>query len=464
MQLRDYQIKDIKNIREAFASHRFASVPDHRILFRGATGSGKTVMFADMATKSARIGNRVCIIVHRRELLDQIVKRIDEFSNPLAYGVIASGVQSKMERCIQIATIQTLVRRDYKDKFDFIIIDEAHHALASQYLKVINGNPKAKILGVTATPCRMQGYGLGDLFTRFVEQSLSIKELIEAGYLSKPLVYAPSMIDVSDITPQAGDYNQKELEFAASSDRIVGDAVEYYKALAPGRPAIAFCVSVKHAMLTAERFQSQGIAARCIYGDLNKATRSQYISGLASGDIKVLTSCDLISEGLDVPVVSCGIMLRPTHSLALALQQMGRILRPSPGKTDAIILDHAGNCLRHGMPQQDRVWTLDKRTKHGPNVRDEIDVNVRQCPICYYVHESSKMCMGCGYEYQPEDRVITKAEGKLQLLKEKKARALSRKTEVRKARTRSALETIAERRGYQYGWVNMILRSRGQAG
>ena len=309
----------------------------------------------------------------------------------------------------------------------------------------------------------MQGYGLGDLFTRFVEQSMSIKELIKAGYLSPVRVYAPSMIDVSDIKLQAGDYNQKELEFAASSDRIVGDAVEYYKALAPGRPAIAFCVSVKHAILTAKRFRDKGVDAAYICGTQNKITRRILISALSSGKIKVLTSCDLISEGLDVPVVSCGIMLRPTHSLALALQQMGRILRPSPGKTDAIILDHAGNCLRHGMPQQDRVWTLDKRTKHGPSVRDEIDVNVRQCPICYFVHETAASCTGCGYEYQPEDRVITKAEGKLQLLKEKKARALSRKTEVRKARSRSQLEAIAEKRGYQYGWVNMILRSRGQA-
>lgn len=453
MQLRNYQEKDIYNIREAFG------LKNERVVFRGATGSGKTVMFADMAIKAKQIANRVCIIVHRRELLDQISDHL----GLTPHGIIASDVLRSPGQLIQVATIQTLVRRDYKDKFDFIIIDEAHHALASQYLKVIKGNPSAKILGVTATPCRMQGYGLGDLFTCLVEQSISIKELIKAGYLSQPMVYAPSMIDVSDIKLHAGDYSKKELEFVSSSDRIVGDAVEYYKALAPGRPAIAFCVSVKHALKTADMFCDKGIPAACVHGGLNKIVRRRFIEGLSSGEWKILTSCDLISEGLDVPKVSCGIMLRPTHSLALALQQMGRILRPYPGKENAIILDHAGNCLRHGMPEQDRVWNLDKKTKHGPKVRDEVDVNVRQCPICYHVHEFAAVCTGCDYEYQPEDRVITKAEGVLELLAEKKARALMRKHEVRKARTREQLTLIADRRGYKYGWVDMTLKTRGNA-
>ena len=459
MKLRDYQLTDVANNRDALTRH-------NRVLFRGATGSGKTVMFAHMAIKGAEKGNRVCVIVHRRELLDQIGKALDAQKPRLSknypmYGVIASG-EDEVPHEIQIATIQTLARREFRDRFDVIIIDEAHHAPANQYLKVIEANPNAKVLGVTATPCRMGGYGLGDVFDVLVEQSLSVKELIEQGYLADVDVYSHpvSAIDVSGIKLRGGDYRNEELEIAASTPTVLGDAIKHYREYADGKPAIAFCVSVEHAQKVADSFRYSGIRTEFISGDHGKRDREWRINGLACGSIQVLTSCDLISEGLDVPVVQCGIMLRPTHSLALAMQQMGRVMRPNANGSPSIILDHAGNCLRHGVPQQDRVWTLDKKSKNGPKVRDEVNVNVRQCPHCYYVHEFATACKGCGYVYQSKDRVITKAEGKLEKLTEQNIRKHHARNVVRKARTKEQLQAIAKARGYRPGWVHMQMKGR----
>lgn len=455
MKLRDYQLSDIANMRGAFSNAK-------RVLFRGATGSGKTVMFAHMAIKAAEKENRVCVIVHRRELLDQIGKALDAQSCSM-YGVIASG-EPEQPSLIQIATIQTLVRRDFKDRFDFIIIDEAHHAVANQYLKIIEANPDARVLGVTATPCRMGGYGLGDLFNVLVEQSLSVKELIAQGWLSDVDVYAPSIIDVYGIQLEAGDYGRAELEAASSAPAIMGDAVDHYRQYANGKPAIAFCVSIRHAETTAAIFRNRGIKSRCIHGKTMKIERNRVIDALASGEIQVLTSCDLISEGLDVPVVQCGIMLRPTHSQALAMQQMGRVMRPNADGKPSIILDHAGNCLRHGMPQQDRIWTLDRKTKNGPKVRDEVNVNVRQCPECYYVHEFAAVCKGCGYVYQAKDRRITEAEGKLEKMEEQKLERETNTKQVRNARSLEALQAIARERGYKPGWASRMMRYGGRTG
>lgn len=435
MNLRDYQQRAVDDIREAFrAGHK-------RVLYTAPTGSGKTVMFTYIARHAAARGKTVAIIVHRRELLLQTTARLDQ-----AHGVIAPGY-SATEHPIQVATVQTLARRD-RGPFDLLVIDEAHHATAATYLSVIERNPAAHVLGVTATPCRMTGRGLADLFDTLI-LGPTVPDLTDAGYLAPCEVYAPGVIDTAGIPSRGGDYVTSALTLAADKPAITGNAIQHYKRLADGLPAIAFCVSVDHAEHVAADFRRAGYAARRVDGGTPQRDRDGAIAGLAHGDIDVLTSCDLISEGVDVPVVSCGIMLRPTRSLGLALQQMGRILRPAPNKRAAVILDHAGNCLKHGLPDEPRDWTL----TDGARKRDGSgECPVRQCPECFYVHRPAGVCPQCGHVYTPSPREIQEREGELQRLQARRA--------VGMARDRESLEAIARERGYKPGWVWMMMKAR----
>lgn len=445
MHLRDYQQQAVDNIRGTFARGT------RRVLYVAPTGSGKTVLFAYIARHAAARQRRVCVLVHRRELLLQTCAKLEH-----AHGCIAPGYHRSQE-LIQVATVQTLVRRLDQYEFDLLVVDEAHHALAKTYLQVINASPRARVLGVTATPSRLDGKGLGDLFDELLTGP-SVQELTDAGYLAPAVVYAPSTIDTSNVRTVAGDWQKSQLSVAADRPTITGCAIEHYRRLADGVPAIAFCVSVAHAQHVAAQFRAAGYTARCVDGNTPQADRDGAIAGLARGTLDVLTSCEIISEGVDVPVVGCGILLRPTKSTALALQQMGRILRPAPGKREAVILDHAGNCLRHGLPEEDREWTLEAGYKQR---RGESDggPSVRQCTRCYFVHRAAPQCPQCGHVYPVQSREVEQQDGELQRLNPEQVRA---RREVGRARDRAALERIAEARGYNPAWVEHILRARAR--
>lgn len=207
-------------------------------------------------------------------------------------------------------------------------------------------------LGVTATPERLDGRGLADRFDALV-CGPDIAELTRDGYLADVKLLTVPPPDLAGINTVAGDYAIKPLARLMSSGRLVGDAVEHYQDHAEGRPAIAFCCSVAHAELVAERFRrAAGMPTR---------ERDRIIGGLASGELQVVTSCALISKGLDIPDVGAAILLRPTKSLTLYLQQVGRALRPKADGRPALILDHAGNALRHGHPAELRCWSLKGR-------------------------------------------------------------------------------------------------------
>jgi len=446
--LRDYQVQFLDDIRAEFRAGSRATLG---VL---PTGAGKTVCFTELARSAASKGKRVCVMVHRRELLNQTVAKLDH-----PHGVIAPGHTPRRE-LIQVASVQALVNRLHHWEFDLIVIDEAHHVMARTYMEILNANPKARALGVTATPVRMDGRGLGDKFDRLVVGP-SVAELIEQGYLCPAEVYAPSTINVESVHVSRGDFVRSELADAADQPKLVGDAVEHYKRYADGMPAIAFCVSLAHAEHVAEEFKRRGFSAKMVDGKMHPRERDGAIAGLARGTIDVLTTCDLISEGLDVPVVSCGILLRPTKSLGLFMQQVGRTLRPLPGKDKAIILDHAGNCLRHGLPDMDREWSLETSRKKGAGKPKEFDpaLAVRICEQCFAAHAPAPTCPMCGWVYPVQSRSVDHVEGELVKLDEVRAKIEARK-EVGKAREREQLEKVAAARGYSPRWVDHILKAR----
>jgi superfamily II DNA or RNA helicase len=389
--LRPYQKVDIDAIRAEFL--RGTS----RVCYQAATGSGKTICFVWLAHRIVENGQRVAIIVHRGELIEQTCEVLA--AEGLAFGVIAAGYDENPSAPIQVCMIQTLVNRlDRLAGITFLIVDEVHHIMAATYRTTIAAVPKARVLGVTATPERLDGAGLREVFGALIVCSSPSAKLIASGWLAPFVVYAPEhMVDLKRVRTVAGDYALGDLAQRMSTGVVMDDAITEYRKHLDGQSAIAFCTTIDHSRTVARHFRAAGIRARHLDGDTPTAERRALIAALATGEVQVITNCALISEGLDVPSVAGVILLRPTKSLALYLQQIGRGLRPAPGKERAIILDHAGNVFRHGYPDLEHAWSLDGRPK-----KKKSRTLVRRCPECGAVIPiASRECPECGADLTP---------------------------------------------------------------
>lgn len=457
LSLRPYQQDAVQGIRESYLNKFRAP------LLVLPTGGGKTVVFSYIAASTSARGNRVLILVHRVELLRQTSAKLTEAN--VYHGLISPKYTPNLHAPVQVASVQTLLKRlDKIQPPDLIIIDEAHHATAGSWRKVVEAFPNARVLGVTATPCRGDGTGLGQdtggVFDDIVIGP-QVPELIEGGYLVKPIIYAPAQkLDLSAVKTVRGDYDQRQVADIVDKPTITGDAVKHYSRICPGAPAVVFCVSVNHAQHVAEEFRRAGYRAYAADGSMDDDMRTRILNGLGNGSVDVVTSCDLISEGTDIPAIGCAILLRPTQSLGLYIQQVGRALRPAAGKQHAIILDHVGNVLTHGMPEEYRQWTLDGEKRKARGKKDqEQAVRVLQCETCYSIHEPAPQCPVCGHVYKVKDEVPQQVDGELIQLTEDQLRR-KKVVEVAKARTQEELERIAQERGYKPGWVKNIMAVR----
>jgi superfamily II DNA or RNA helicase len=460
--LRDYQQKGVNDIRASYLKKKRAP------LYVLPTGGGKTVVFSYIAINTASRKKRVLILVHRIELLRQTSAKLHE--SGVEHGLINAKFTPNSMASVQVASVQTLVRRLDKVRLDYdlVIIDEAHHATATTWKKILNRIPLARNLGVTATPMRSDGTGLNDMFDDLIVGP-SIKELTKRGHLVPSVVYAPTeKLDLSKVRIINGEYDKDEVENIVDNSMITGSAVEYYTKVCPGVPAIAFCVSVKHAEHVAEEFRAAGYKSESVDGTMDDVLRRRKLGGLANGTVQVLTSCDIVSEGTDVPCIVCGILLRPTKSKGLFLQQVGRTLRTLPGKTKAFILDHVGNVLTHGMPDDDQEWSLEGEVKFKKkkNGLEEPLINVRQCPQCFVMHAPSPTCPMCHHVYEIKSVEPPKIQpGELRMIEERDALMIKRirSREVSKARTYDELARIGADRGYKPGWARHIWEKvRGQ--
>lgn len=442
MQLRDYQERAINEVRDSFRRG------NRRVLLVSPTGSGKTLMFSWISAGMARNNKRITIIAHRRELLKQISKALKAVG--VRHSILAGGTIGMPRSNVVVASVFTLAKR--LSKFpapDLIIGDEAHHFTPqSTWGKVVMAFPNAHVLGVTATPERLDGKGLGLLFDDMV-MGPSVAELTEQGFLSPAEVYAPSKPDLSNTRTRMGDYVTADLEGAMDKPSITGSAVAHYQKLADGRRAIAFCVSVKHAKDVAADFIRAGYRASHIDGGMDDRERDGVLAKFETGEIQILTSCDLVSEGFDLPAVEVAIMLRPTKSLSLYLQQAGRAIRISPGKEKTIILDHAGNTKMHGFIDDPREWVLTSENVRKKRTDGEVAATVRSCPKCFAEHRPMPVCPRCGHTYQLKTRKVEQRDGELvQISRADDAKAAA--TEMDISRRFNVLRNVGRNRGYTH--------------
>jgi superfamily II DNA or RNA helicase len=406
MELRTYQLTDCEAIRGAFSSGSKSP------LYVLPTGGGKTVVLSHIVKAAVGKGARVLVLVHRRELLEQSMRALSR--EGLEVGAIAPGFPAS-SHVVQVGSVQTVARRLSKlrpDAFTLIVIDEAHHAVAGSWQKLLQHFQGAKRLGVTATPARLDGRGLAGSFDVMV-QGPSARELERAGYLARSVVYAPPIgFNAAAVRTRMGEYDLDEAGKQVSSVRALGDVVQHYQQLLTGGTAIAFCCTVKHAEAVAETFVAAGVSSESIDGSMTWEQREDKLRRLERGELKVLTSCMLIGEGVDVPSVNGCILLRPTKSLSLFLQMVGRCLRPAAGKDRAIVLDHVGNYERHGHHMDRREWTLEEGVKKREG--RETGPSLWVCPSCYCNVESRVVeCPECGHVRPRQERQVIQVDGEL---------------------------------------------------
>ena len=396
-------------------------------------GGGKSVIIADIAKDATLKGNRVLVLIHRQELKEQIEETFTK------WGVV-------MDKCL-VGMVQTICRKlDRIHRPSLIITDENHHAVAKSYRKIYDYFSEAKILGVTATPQLLNGGGLGEVNDKLII-GVKTKWLIDNNYLAQYEYYAPPTVSTEGIRTVAGDFNKKEVAERMNKPKIHGDAIAYYKKLCDGEKAVCYCANIEHSKNMADMFNLSGVSAAHIDGETPKAERRQIVEQFRKGEILILCNVDLISEGFDVPDCKAAILLRPTKSLNLYIQQSMRCMRYQPNKV-AVIIDHVGNVNRFGLPDMDREWTLEPKKKGARG--EKATVMVRQCDECFFTHEPEPECPNCGYIYPIKQRTIEEIkEAKLERIKGVVIKYDSHKD----CKSMSELYAYAEKKGYKKGWA-----------
>jgi superfamily II DNA or RNA helicase len=413
------------------------------------TGGGKTATASVIIRMAIARGKRVWFLAHLDEILGATARKLQAEGIP--YGWIAAGRAGDRKRPVQVVSVMTLARRlDRYQPPDFLIVDEAHLAVANTYQVIFEwagAGPKhwrkggAHLLHLTATPQRLDGRGMGEVADVLVP-TCSTADLIDEGLLA-PIRY---------FEPERG---------ADGKPAIVGDPVSHYLAHARGRPAVAFCTSNKHADDMADAFRAAGLRTLAISGDSDPVLRDQALAGIQSGQLDVVTNCKLWVAGVDAPAIACVIDLAPTDSLVRYLQGLGRGLRTHPGKSDLVYLDCVGNRARHGDPTAARLWTLEGADKGSGRVASEVPT--KTCPRCYStVHAAATACH-CGHVFAPgAGRVVAQVDGELREVTGTAPEPVTTRQEHGRAQTLEDLIALGRRRGHKRPelWARHVYRAR----
>lgn len=436
-QLRPYQQKLVDGARSAYRQGFKAPC------VVSPCGSGKSIIIAEIARITS---GRVLFLVHRGELRDQIRNTF-----------IKSGVD--MSR-VEVGMVQTIARRlDKTLKPDLIITDEGHHGSARSYQKIYEHFPSAYRLGFTATPVRLGGEGLEGTYDTIVEGP-SVRWLIDNHCLAPYRLFAPELLDRKTLKKSHGDFTAASIEDAFGS-KIYGDVVATYKKLADGKKAICYCAGISSSLKAVQEFNNAGIPAAHIDGKTPKDERDRIISDFRDGRIKILSNVDIVGEGFDVPDCEVSILLRPTKSLSLYIQQAMRCMRYMPDK-EAIIVDHVGNCLEHGLPDEDREWALGgikKRTTGG----GEKGVLLRTCDECFQVWlaDDGRICPHCGHEQKIKERELTVDETVDLREVGKNDAIIFDSRQPSDCKNMNELYDLAKNKGYKPGWAYYQGKKRG---
>lgn len=449
IKLRPYQEKFIADIRNEF-KRGFK-----RVVGVAPCGAGKTIITGWMIRESLNRRNRSVFFVHRKELIEQTAATFNALDIP--FGIICAGYKPHYNEPVQIASVQTLVNR--MDKIfppDFLICDECHHILADTYKQIINYWKDAFLLGVTATPIRLGGKNLGDIFDSMVVGT-STRELIEMRNLSPFDYYAPAVnIKLDDVKVIHGEYDKKPLASMMCAPAVSEKIVENFYKYAPNKKAICYCVNVAHSQELMNTFNAAHIAAAHCDGTTPKEERTRIIEDFRRGKYQVLCNAELFGEGFDVPNCHAVILARPTKSLALFIQQSMRPMRIDPADPSkvATILDCVGNHTRHGLPDTPREWSLDMKIDDGKN-----KAPTKTCPQCFKVVPINLMeCPHCGFKFQSRN-IEAKSSGTMTKIKsaDSKVDVPPQQTTVIHAPTFAEkfehLQYVCAQRGYKKGWL-----------
>lgn len=457
MELRDYQIAILDKARARMQ----AGV--RSLLLEAPCGSGKTVLTAHMLRTAASKDIDSWFVVHRRELIEQSSATFTAAG--VSHGIAASGTTMNVWPKVQICAVQSIrTRQGYLRKPKLIVYDEAHHIAAATWKRIFDENPQAFHLGLSATPVRLDGKGLGDFFSEIIHGP-TVEWLIQQGYLSSFKVYAPPGADMTNVPIRMGDYAKKEAAAAVDRPTITGSAIEHYKKLADGKRAIVYATNIEHSQRVVSEFNAAGVPALHIDGETSAVDRANGVDAFRAGRFKVLSNVDLFGEGFDLPALEVAILLRPTASLGLYIQQAGRALRPSVSKSTATIIDHVGNVARHGFPDEPREWSLNS-TRNARKVRDVSSPGVTICPACFAAQYSgADRCSYCGHALPIKKREVEEVDGELVEL-QRKAAVRERKIQQGGARTLEELIELGRQRGYKnpYGWAAHLHKARMSRG
>lgn len=407
--LYDHQFVGVGRLRDSIRQHK-------RSILVAPTGTGKTRMAIRIMQGAIHQGNRCWFIVHRRELCRQTSRAL--WDAKVEHGMIMSG-KTRSPSMAQVGTVITAANHIKKLPIEMrprvIIFDECHRSVSTSYQKIIEACPDAFIIGLTATPERTDGRGLGEVYSDIVKVA-EMDWLIEKGYLSPYRLIGPACApDLSGVKIKGGDYDERQLTSIMDKPKITGDAIKAYRDFANGKRCMVFCVSIAHSEHTCEQYNAAGIKAEHIDGTHTDAQREAVLNRFKKGETLVLCSVQLAIEGLDIPAVEVVQQLRPTQSVIVYLQSIGRGLRVEEDKKELIILDQVENWLRHGLPCDEREWSLSGRKKNKREKNDnEPDLKVQQCKNCFHIFRiGPTSCPNCNENIEFTGRKIEQVEGVL---------------------------------------------------
>lgn len=399
--LRDYQSAAIQSIYDWFEADK------HAPLIVTPTGSGKSVILAEFIRRaiSEWPDTRILVVTHVRELVEQDTRAILSVWPLAPVGIWSAGLNKKQHMQITVASIQSCYKEEsFFGAFDLIIVDEAHlipHASAGMYRALLQSmaaaNSHVRLIGLTATPYRLDSgmlhQGDGALFDG-ISYEANVADLIEQGWLSPLTAKHGADVDLSGIGKVGGDYNQGQLGARMSALELVGPHADRIIVRCAGRKSwLVFCVTVEHAQVVAVALQDRGIAADYVHGGMPKGIRDQRIADFKSGKLQALANCNILTTGFDYPAIDAIVMLRPTLSLGLYVQMVGRGLRKADGKADCLVLDFGGNVRNHGF-----IDAIDPPRKTGHKVK----MPTKVCPECEEIVRIALMtCPSCGHVWQP---------------------------------------------------------------
>ena len=460
IELRDYQREVIARLNAEVVSGR------RRILLVAPTGSGKTVLASALIAEAVQRKQRALFLAHRRELINQASRKLHAAG--VDAGIILPGYPMRLAEPVQVASIASLRARAISSSSidmpiaDIVVVDEAHHARARTYRRILQEYPEAVVVGMTATPCRGDGRGLGNIFEVLVECP-DVDELTEAGWLVRAEIYAPTTPDLAGIRIRQGDYDEGQLAERMDRPQLVGDIIAHWFRLNPGRRStIVYGTSVAHSVHLRDEFRRSGVLAEHIDGSTPTEERDSILARLARGEVEAVCNCMVLTEGFDAPDVGCLVLARPTKSLGLFRQMIGRGLRSAPGKTDCIILDHAGVVFTHGLPDDPITWTLHEDRKAENRAQAARGAKggppkLTDCPECHAVRFEGRPCTVCGWRPTPKPAFVNVIDGDLGRVERDRSVTVSA---LDRRRFYAQLLYIAGERGYQRGWAGHKFREK----